>query len=278
MSNNKIATIILNRNLPKVTNKLYQHLKKYDGNYTDIYVLEAGSDIEKMSKYCTWHENSKEAYLNGLRYCRGMNLALLNLSKEKKWNKYEGFFLITNDTELSKKKTILPLVNILKKNKRIGIISPCSKKWGEKLILNKKKLKFFWFIHNNALLLRRSFVEDLMVTDNPTYLNFLFDGTNFRGYQSETELIAKGYVNDWASAITSDVFCEENESYLIEKSKLIKTDNYNKYLKLYLEEGNAWLKSKYGFNSKWSMQFYVKAFYDQFFVNHPELIEYKIGE
>ena len=40
----KVATIILNRNLPEVTDKLCEHIKFYDGELTDIYVVEAGSD------------------------------------------------------------------------------------------------------------------------------------------------------------------------------------------------------------------------------------------
>ena len=57
-------------------------------------------------------------------------------------------------------------------------------------------------------------------------MNFLFDGDNFRGYLSESEIIAKAYVNDWAAAITNKVFAEENESYLLNKSDLIKTESY----------------------------------------------------
>ena len=45
----KVATLILNRNLPKVTEKLFNHIEKYDGNFTDIYVIEAGSDKDKLS-------------------------------------------------------------------------------------------------------------------------------------------------------------------------------------------------------------------------------------
>ena len=47
-------------------------------------------------------------------------------------------------------------------------------------------------------------------------------------------------------------------------------------MKLYVEEGKKWMKNKYGFNSKWSMNQYVKFFYDQFFIFHPELENYKI--
>ena len=271
-----IATIILNRNLPEVTDKLYEHLVKYDGTETDIYVLEAGSDKDKLSKFCTWHANSDEIVNQGLRYSRGMNYALLQLYKEKKWKQYEGFFLITNDTELSNSKTLKPLLEILKEHQKIGILSPCSLRWGEKFLLQKENTKYFWFIHNNALLLRRTFIENIMEIEKPDYLNFIFDGTNFRGYFSESELIAKAYVNNWAAAITTKVFAEENENYLLKKADLIKTENYNENLKLYLEEGLVWLRRKYGFNSRWSMQQYVKSFYDSFFNYNPDLKRYKI--
>ena len=271
-----IATIILNRNLPEATDKLYEHLVKYDGADSDIYVLEAGSDDNKLSKYYTWHANSDEIVNQGLRYSRGMNYALLQLYKEKKWEQYEGFFLITNDTEFSNSKTLKPLVEILQEHKKIGILSPCSSRWGEKLLLQKEDTKYFWFIHNNALLLRRAFIESIMETEKADYLNFIFDGTNFRGYFSESELIAKAYSNNWAAAITSKVFAEENESYLLKKADLIKTESYDENIRLYLQEGLVWLKRKYGFNSRWSMQQYVKSFYDNFFNYNPELKRYKI--
>jgi hypothetical protein len=271
-----IATVILNRNLPDVTDKLYEHLIKYDSEETDIYVLDAGSDKDKLSKYCTWHANSDEIIKQGLRYSRGMNYALLELYKEKKWKQYEAFFLITNDTEFSNLQTLKPLQRILQEHQKVGILSPCSSRWGEKLLLQKENTKYFWFIHNNALLLRRTFVENIMEIEKPDHLNFIFDGTNFRGYFSESELIAKAYANNWAAAITTEVFAEENENYLLKKADLIKTENYNENLKLYLEEGLVWLRRKYGFNSRWSMQQYVKSFYDSFFNYNPDLKRYKI--
>ena len=47
----RTATIILNRNLPKETDSLVEHLVKFDGNYTDIFVVEAGSNKDNLSKY-----------------------------------------------------------------------------------------------------------------------------------------------------------------------------------------------------------------------------------
>ena len=99
-----VATLILNRNLPSVTDKLYQHIKKYDGNETDIYVIESGSDKRKLSKYVTWHANWSSAIKKGLRYYRGMNYGLKKIYDSKKFDKYDAFFLISNDAQLRKKK------------------------------------------------------------------------------------------------------------------------------------------------------------------------------
>jgi hypothetical protein len=108
------------------------------------------------------------------------------------------------------------------------------------------------------------------------FMGFLFDGSNFRGYGAENELIAKAYANDWAAAITTDIFVGENESYLLNQADLIKTEKYEDNLKLYLDEGRVWMRNKYGFNSHWSMQQYVKGFYDKFFEFHPEYSQYKV--
>ena len=272
----RVATIILNRNLPEPTEKLYEHIYKNESKLTDIFVVEAGSDKDRLSKYCTWHVTEDDVKVKGLRYCRGMNYALLELSKSKNFEKYDAFFLLTNDTILSQKYTINKLLQILDNHKHLGIISPCSEKWGEKHLLLEEKTKYFWFIHNNALMLRKEFVAEISIKKNPSYFNFVFDGNNFRGFLSESELIAKAYANNWAAGVTSNVYAEENESYLLNNSDLIKTETYEENLKLYLEEGLLWIKDKYGFNSHWTMHQYVKSFYDNFFDFNPEYLKYKI--
>ncbi len=272
----RVATLILNRNLPDVTDRLHDHLVKYDGEMTDVYVIEAGSDTGRLSKNVTWRADWPEAVTHGLRFSRGMNYGLSQLWKEKKFEKYDAFFLLTNDTELEPTSALIPLMNIFDQHPRLGVLSPCGKRWGEKLLLKEQTTKYFWFIHNNALLLRRDFVETILNRVKPDFMNFLFDGENFRGYCSESELIAKAYANDWAAAITSEVLVGENESYLLNQADLIKTEGYDENLKLYLEEGNVWMRNKYGFNSHWSMQQYVKSFYDRFFDFHPEYKLYQI--
>ena len=272
----KIAVLILNRNLPKVTEKLRSNIEKFNKKLVDIYIIDSGSENKLVSKYTSFRANWKSVKKKGLRFSRGMNFGLGKLWEYSKFNQYKYFLLLTNDTVVPKIPFINKLKNIMDKNPKIGILSPCSKRWGEKNYLLKKKIKFFWFIHNNAYFLRKEFIIDIMNTSKPHYMNFLFDGKNFRGYGIESELIAKGYLNNWGSAITSDVFVEENERYLLEKSKLIKTEPYDQNLKLYINEGILWMKKKYGFKSKWDMQMYVKSLYDQFFKLHPKQKKFKI--
>jgi len=270
-----IATIILNRNLPKVTDKLYRTIKKNEGNITDIFVVEAGSSKNNLSKYATWHANSKNVTEKGLRFPRGMNYGLYNLWKDDLFKRYKAFFLITNDTVINDKRTLQKLFLILQKNKKIGILSPCSKKWGENKLLKKNSIKFSWYIHNHAYLLNKDFLLKI-INYSSGYKNFLYDGSNFRGYGLESELIAKAYANNFAAAITNRVYLEENEEYLLNHDDLIKTDSYSKNLELYYKEGLRWMKKKYGFNNKWLLQNYVKLFYDDFFINYPVYKKYKI--
>jgi len=271
-----VAAIILNRNLPDVTDSLYGHLKSFDGDICDVYVVEAGSDKDKLSKSCTWHADWPEAMINGLRYSRGMNYGLSQLYKENKFSEYEAFFLLTNDSELREQPTVEPLLNTMNEIGKIGILSPCSEFWGEKQLLEEVSTKFFWFIHNTAYLLKRDFVESIYNIENPSFEDFVFDGSNFRGYGSEMELIAKAYANDWAAAISKIAWVEENESYLRKSANTIKTESYSENIKLYLDEGSQWMRKKYGFNSRWSMIQYVKSFYEGFFHYHPEYLKFKI--
>ena len=271
-----VCTIILNRNLPDVTDKLYDNIYNHNKEFTDIYVVEGGSDKNKLSKYVTWHADWDDAMKNGLRYSRGMNYALDNLLQENKFKNYEAFLLLTNDTEFDEKPFIEDLYNIIKEHKRLAILSPCCPSWGEKYLLEKNSLKFFWFIHSDALLIKREFIEEIYSDTKPGYMNFLFDGSNFRGYCAESELIAKAYNNYWAAAITSKIWVIENESHLIDKHELIKTESDEENKRIYVEEGFKWMDRKYGFKSKWSMHMYVKKLYDEFFVNHPALKKYQI--
>lgn len=272
----RVATIILNRNLPAVTDKLAERFLSSEADLTDVFVVESGSQSDNLSQYCTWHANWPDAIEHGLRVPRGFNYAFAELYKDGRFSNYDYFFTITNDTEFGDGPVLAKLLDVLENHPRVGILSPCSHSWGEKQLLYDKQTKYFWYVHNTAYLMRRQYIESIMDTVSPGYMGILYDGSNFRGYGAETELIAKGYANDWATAITTAVWSEENESHLLNRADLIKTDSYDMNLKLYVEEGRRWMRKKYGFNSRWTMQLYAKFFYENFFEINPEYLEFKI--
>ena len=195
---------------------------------------------------------------------------------KREFENYEAFFLLTNDTEFEEKKTIKVFLEILDEHKKIGILSPCSIRWGEINLLNKYETKYFWFVNNNAYLMRKEFIKSICNFEEINYKKFLFDGENFRGFGSEHEIITKAYANDWAAAITKKVTFLENESHLLQKASIIKTEEVDENLKLYIKEGKAWMKNKFGFNSHWAMQQYSKMFYEKFFEYNINLNIYKI--
>ena len=50
-------------------------------------------------------------------------------------------------------------------------------------------------------MIKKEFINEVFNLTSPGYLNFLFDGRNFRGYGLESELIAKAYSNDWSQPL-----------------------------------------------------------------------------
>ncbi|MBF0372120.1 MAG: hypothetical protein HQL39_01735 [Alphaproteobacteria bacterium] len=272
----KVAAIIVNRNLPAETDAVVDSLLRHDADLVDAFVVESGSDDDRLSRHCTWHATDPEARAHGLRFCRGINFGLTKLLAEGRFLDYDAFLLMTNDCELGDHPVVAPLLDVLERHPRVGLLSPCSRRWGERALLESMPTRYLWYAHNAAMLVRRQFVESIMEIEAPDHMNFLYDGSNFRGYGSDLEITAKGYANDWATAITSRVMVEENERHLLDKASLIKTESYEENFRLYLEEGKLWMRRKYGFNSRWMMQVYAKMLYDDFFKNYPEYAEFRI--
>lgn len=272
----KTAVIILNRNLPKPTNLLYEYFTQSNPSLIDVYVVEAGSDEEKISNFCTWHVNDLTTRKQGLRFNRGMNYALVELLKKQNFMYYDTFLFCTNDTIFTERNAVDKLNSILVDHAMLGLIAPCSTDWGEITLLQDNPTKYFWSLQSCTFMVTRKMIEKIGNFSSPSYLDFFFDGVNFRGYMSETEIIAKGYINNFASAITSEVKFVENETYLIEQNDLIKTESKSDNYALYIEEGNLWMRNKYGFNSKWDMDTYSKTYYDSFFIYFPNLKKFSI--
>ena len=97
---NSVAAIVLNRNLPEVTDRLCEHLEQYDAGSVDCYVVEAGSDSDRLSRHATWYADWPEAREHGLRYARGMNFGLAQLWKEGRFAQYDAFLEMMRELDL----------------------------------------------------------------------------------------------------------------------------------------------------------------------------------
>ena len=270
------AVIILNRNLPEVTDALHDMIKRNNDSYCDIFILEAGSDPDKLSRNCTWYVESEDVKKNGLRMPRGINYSIRMLLESEQFQNYKYFFFLPNDVEFAEKPFIKILHDEMEEHPRLGILSPASRRWGETALIGPKATRYFWAVEQLAWFMRREYIEALLNRESAYDGDFFYDGNNFRGFYSNLEMITKGYVNDWASGITTKVWITENENHLKTMSDLIGTESYDENIRMYLQEGNAWIKKKYGYASKWPFYMYSKFLYDRFFIYFPELKRYEV--
>ncbi len=261
------ATLILNRNLPDVTNRLVEHIQQFDGDVTDIYVIESGSTLEGRSKYPGFIADSPEAVAHGLRFPRGFNYGLAELEKVRT---YEHYFLVCQDAVFPESSTVSVLLEEMARFPRLGILSPASPDWAEASLIPSGELRLFWFVNLIGWMVRGSFMDTIKNVDGPTSADYLFDGTNFRGYNTDIELVAKAYANDYAAGITTRASFYEDRDLTNRLAERMRTDPQHVNRPAMYEEGRRWLRRKYGFNSRWNMVAYAKTFYNQFFEQNPD--------
>jgi hypothetical protein len=271
----KVATIILNRNLPEVTDALVAKFEEQNCGENDVYVIESGSEREKLSRHTSWWANWPEAMQEGLRYPRGFNYGLSQLWKEGAFENYQYFFLVCNDVAFSD--DLVPvLLTEMERHPRVGILSPCCADWAERAWIGEDSTKYVCHGLPLAWFCRREMIESVMDRVQPDHLHFLFDGSNFRGDGTERELIAKGYINEWATAITTKALITEQTNILRTGFDRIRTDRVETNDRMLIAEGNAWMKRKYGFTNRLHMIMYVKMFYDRFFALYPNLAPWRL--
>ena len=154
------------------------------------------------------------------------------------------------------------------------MVLPRSSTIAESKLVNRNQIKFLWYIDPTFIFIKKDFI--LKICNPKKKKEFLFDGSNFRGFMSGCELITKGYLNDFATAIVGDIQINEDHDITLSKNYLVNNETIDDAIQNYFQEGKKWLKGKYGFNTKWQMIMYSKYFYDIFFKFNKELIKFKI--
>ena len=268
-----VATLILNRNLPDVTDRLVEHVQRWNGDLTDIYVIESGSVPERRSRYASFIADWPEAVEHGLRFPRGFNFGLLELEKLRT---YDYYFLVCQDTVLPGEATLSLMLQEMEQMPLLGVLSPANPGWGETSLIPEGGMRLFWFVNHIAWLYRRELIDRIKNTESPSIFNYLYDGTNFRGYDTDIEIIAKAYANDMAVGVTRKATFHEDDTLTDRMAMEMRTDAQAVNRPLMFEEGMRWLRRKYGFNSRWCANTYVQAFYNRFFETHPEYAHLRV--
>jgi hypothetical protein len=271
----RVAIIILSRNLPQAVDRLVATFRRYDVEHTDIYVVEAGTDRDKLSEHHTTWANSDEVMREGLRLARGFNLGIYELVRTGRLQSYDYLFLVRATVHLDGP-VVTRLLDQLEAHPRVGIISPCGETWREQELVGPDSLRYVWHINHYAWLLRREFVDLVIEHDGASPDTLLFDGSNFRSYGTDTELIVKGYINDYATALSTACMLSEDHELLKTSADLIRTDPYDVNARKVFEEGLQWMRRKYGFTTRLQFQEYAKLWYDRFFVLHPALAQHRL--
>ena len=267
-----VATLILNRNLPIKSDELGDHLLKWNGDITDVFIIESGSDSDKLSKHRKFWANWPDAIKNGLRITRGFNYGLMELER---CNKYQFYFMITNDVMFPPEPTVEILLNEMEQWSKFGIISPTSPIWGESQLMPPLTTKCHWLIPHVAWMFRSKFLDTIKEQNNPTYLNYFYDGENFRGYDADTEIGIKAYLNNYSLAITNKTQIIEDHSLNEKMADFMKIEKQEVHHSLMFKEGLAWMKKKYGFDSKLEMRMWAKQVYEEFFYHNKDYTRFK---
>ena len=261
-----IDVIILNRNLGEVCDALVDKLSAHLNKDLDrIIVVDSGSEAELKSRHTSVGLDDEETRRHGLRFGRGMNLGLQyrrNLENLNPW-----VLLLPVDTEIIKWDLHKFLGNIPSDHK-IAAIKPASQDSEYLSILGKDEFRYGWNFEEGAWLISSNFL-DFHLKHFPD--SSFFDVGNFRGYLTSLELAFRAYINGYGVGITSSLIVFENETHLLERSDLIRTEPIGENQKLLLSEGLNWLHKKYQIQDAWDFAQLVRLTFDQFMKENPHL-------
>jgi GT2 family glycosyltransferase len=118
---NKTAIIVVSHNGKEITDPLCRNIETYTKSPYDLFVVETGSRLEKMSSYATlWVKD-------GIRMTRGFNWGIkYAIWKEKMEGNfhYDSFWLLVNDAKLFPSDTLTSMLTFMRNTPDCGQIHP----------------------------------------------------------------------------------------------------------------------------------------------------------
>lgn len=262
--------IILNRNLGEVCDALVIDLQARMRTDDQIIVVEAGSDPSCRSSYASVIADDDETREIGLRFGRGMNLGLRHRDQSHLSNPW--VLMLPVDAEIAEWK-MEELLALVDDQPNLAAIKPTEPESAYRELLGAERLKAAWHLEEGPWLIRDSFIEKQR---RRSPLGDFFDRSNFRGYLTSLELAFRAYVNGTWVAVTDLVMFHENESLLVDRADLIRTEPADVNQRLLLEEGTAWLRAKYSIDDPWTFAQVVNLVHDRFMLENPEVLPWRL--
>jgi hypothetical protein len=260
-----IDVAILNRNLGEVCDELVAHLESLGVPLNQVAVVDCSTEENLASRSSTVKVSTPEALEHGLRFNRGMNIALDYL--DEKEIKSEWVLFLPVDTEIVSW-NIEELLREANSIRNLVAIKPLDPKSPYLPLVGSRPIAIGWNFEEGPWLIRRDFIElQQSISPDGTF----FDNRNFRGYLTSLELAFRAYASDYCVGATSMTTMSENEEYLIQRNELMRTESKEENWALMLAEGEVWLASKYGFLDPWTLAWLTRLMYEHYLEIHPEI-------
>jgi len=258
-----IDVLILNRNLGEVCDLLVRDLKNRVCSSDTITVIDAGSVDGQESSYTNVKADDAYTREQGLRFGRGMNLGLKYRHENGLCNPW--VLMLPVDSEIVSwdfNKLIAQASTI----KELVAIKPVSPHSPYNNLIQQASLKLAWNLEEGPWLIRSSFIEEQV---KMSAKGEFFSHENFRGYLTSLDLAYRAYANGYCLGITNHLVINENESHLLDRSDLIRTEPLDLNRKLLVSEGLEWLKNRYAIEDPWSFAQVVRLLYSRFLEENP---------
>jgi hypothetical protein len=262
---NSYCAVILNRNLGNETDTLRDRLLLL--GFSNVVVVDSSTDISLQSKYANVIADDLSTLKLGYRMNRGFNLGLDYAIKN--FNP-DWVLCLPVDSYIEK----IDLDGFEKESKSYSKIVAYTflNESHPYFSLFKKNIALIWNIDEGPIMVKTNFVKEF-ITNNQVNI---FDNNNFRGYMSFKELALRVYANNKGIGAYKSFIIREREEFLLNFAELMKTESYSKNKELLIVEGSSWLREKYGFLDRWSLENIVRLTYDEFLLCNPKYLEIKL--
>lgn len=267
-----ISAAILTRNSPELTTLRINELVSHRIPEEEIIVVDAGSDEELVHDQTTIRVDHLEVLEMGLRFCRGMNLAIDHWLHH---SKTAWILLLPADYEIVAV-DLRRLEAALESVPEAAIVAPLQSNSEQAELIGGADLKLAWQFDDGPLLVARKLWEERERAPKSTFQ--LFSHDNFRSILYGLEATLAALFLGFCPAITSAVETREDESYLDRHQVKLRTESREDHLLKARIEMEQRYSVRFGTADPWYLVRAVDSLFLKFLQENPHLKDLAVKE